>query len=51
MPKSFGKIQGSILVYEGKSYKIRYVVEGALIVNTDKLFGKFGDEFPIDYIK
>lgn len=47
----YGKIEGSCLAYKGKYYLIRYPVKGALILDTNKLFGNFGDEFPLELIK
>lgn len=48
----YGRIEsGDILKYQGKLYKIRYVENGVLILDTDKLFGNWGDEFPLDLVK
>lgn len=29
------------------SYKVRYLTEKLIVLNSDKFEGKFGDEFPI----
>lgn len=47
----FGKIDGSFLVYKDNFYKINYVGKGVLILDTDKLFGRDGDEFYLDYVR
>ena len=47
----FGKIEGNVLKYKGTYYEIRYVSVGCLVLKTDKLFGKFGDEFPLDKVR
>jgi len=47
----FGKIEDGCLLYMGIYYKIRYVVKGTLIIDSDNLMGKFGDEFPLELIK
>lgn len=47
----FGKIENELLAYQGKYYKIKYFVKGSLILDTNKLMGKFGDEFPLELIK
>jgi len=46
-----GKIQGKYLIIDGKKYKIRYKDKDNIILDTDKLYGEFGDEFPLKYIK
>jgi len=47
----FGKIEDGCLLYKGVYYKIEYVVKGTLIFDSNKLFGKCGDEFPLELIK
>lgn len=48
----FGKIEQNILMYKDKFYKIRYVEnDGTLILDTNKLFGKYGDEFSIQFVR
>ena len=47
----YGKIEDSCLAYKGKYFKIRYVSKGVLIMDSNKLMGRFGDEFPLELIK
>jgi hypothetical protein len=47
----YGKIEGDYLNFKGKYYKITHVFPGALELDTDKLFGQYGDEFPLELIK
>jgi len=47
----FAKIEGELLLFKNKYYKIRYVAKGTLILDTNKLMGRFGDEFPLELIK
>lgn len=47
----YGKIEGETLLYKGVYYKLRYVTAECLVLDTDKLFGKYGDEFPLELIK
>jgi hypothetical protein len=47
----YGYVTGNVLTYKGKLYQIDSVVPTALILKTDKLFGKYGDEFPLSKIK
>lgn len=47
----FGKIEGSFLKYKDNFYKINYVGRGVLILDTDKLFGRDGDEFYLDNVR
>jgi hypothetical protein len=49
--KTYGRIEGETLFYKGKYYKIRYVQPETLILDTENLFGKYGDEFPLELIK
>jgi hypothetical protein len=44
-------IDGNYLINKGKSFKIRYMTASSVVCDTDELFGKFGDEFPIQDIK
>lgn len=47
----YGKITGDHLLFNGKYFKIDYVVKDTLILKTDKLHGKYGDEFPLSLVK
>lgn len=47
----YGKIEGNALKYKGKYYLIKEVNPETLVLETDKLFGKYGDEFPLDLIR
>ena len=49
--KEFGVIEDGLLLYKGKYYKITLVSKGVLFLDTTELFGKCGDEFPLDRIK
>ena len=49
--KVYGKVEGDTLLYKGVWYAISYVTPECLVLNTDKLFGTYGDEFPLDLIK
>ena len=49
--KTFGKIEDGTLFFKGKYYKIRYVSNGVIVLDTDKLFGRWGDEFPLELVK
>lgn len=48
---SYGKITDNCLFVDGKYYTIRYIVKGALVLDTDIFAGKYGDEFPLDMVK
>jgi len=48
---TYGRIEGELLYYKGTYYKLRYVTAECLVLDTDKLFGRFGDEFPLELIK
>jgi hypothetical protein len=47
----YGKIEHGYLTYDGKSYKIMNVCPGVLELDTNSLFGKYGDEFPLDMVR
>ena len=51
MLSAFAKVQGKTLIYKNKEYIIRYMTSQNVVCNTDELFGKFGDEFPINLVK
>jgi hypothetical protein len=48
---AYGKIEGNALLYKGKYYAIVLVGDGVLFLDTDKLFGKVGDEFPLSLVR
>lgn len=48
--KDYGRIFIDSLEYKGKYYKIKEVNPETLVLDTDKLFGKYGDEFPLRLI-
>lgn len=49
---NYGKIiDGQLLEYKDKLYQIRYVTKSALVLKTNELYGKYGDEFSLDFIR
>lgn len=46
-----GVISCGYLSYKGESYKITHVGPTGLECDTNKLFGKFGDEFPSELLQ
>ena len=48
---TYGKLESETLLYKGKYYKIRYITVECIILDTDKLFGQYGDEFPLSLVK
>jgi hypothetical protein len=49
--RDFGIIEDGLLLYKGIYYAISSVGKGVLFLNTNKLFGRCGDEFPLAYVK
>ena len=47
----YGKIEGETLFFKGKYYKLNHVNPECLILDTNELFGKYGDEFPLDMVR
>lgn len=41
------KIEGDLLFYKGKYYKILDIGKDVIFVDSTDLFGKVGDEFPL----
>ena len=48
---TYGKLDSETLFYKGKYYKIRYITAECIVLDTDELFGKFGDEFPLSLVR
>lgn len=47
----YGKIEGDFLLYKGKYFKITQIAPETLFVDTNTLFGKYGDEFPLELVR
>lgn len=47
----YGKIEGDFLLYKGQYYKINQIAPETLFVDSNKLFGKYGDEFPLELVR
>ena len=47
----YGKIFANYLIYKGKHYDIKAVFDGGLEIDAEDLFGKHGDEFPLELIR
>lgn len=48
---AYGKIEGDLLLYKGKYYKITRIAPETLFVDGYDLFGQDGDEFPLNLVR